>query len=110
MKMDRRNTLKTLVLGGIASGLGLPHACKTEDTDRQDALEQSADEYYGRTPAEAAHDAALRAKTHFTPHELATLTALGHLILPASEHGSIEDADVPGFIEFMAKDVPRFGF
>ena len=33
---------------------------------------------------------------------------MGHLILPPNENGSILDAGVPEFIEFMAKDYPGF--
>ncbi len=105
--MDRRDSLKTLVLGTIGGTLGL-QACKTDGKAAEAEIANAANEFYGRTPQEAAHDKALHAKTFFTAPELATLTALGHLILPASEHGSIEDAGVPAFIEFMAKDVPNF--
>ena len=41
----------------------------------------------------------------FTPHEIETITQLGHLVLPPNKNGSILDA---GVHEFMAKDYPGF--
>ena len=37
---------------------------------------------------------------------MVTLTALANAILPPGPEGGIEEADVPAFIEFMAKDRP----
>ncbi|NBS19461.1 MAG: gluconate 2-dehydrogenase subunit 3 family protein, partial [Flavobacteriia bacterium] len=34
------------------------------------------------------------------------ITRLANLILPPHENGSIEEAEVPGFIEFIVKDIP----
>jgi hypothetical protein len=35
-----------------------------------------------------------------------SITRLANLILPSHDDGSIEEAEVPGFIEFIAKDIP----
>jgi hypothetical protein len=43
----------------------------------------------------------------FTPHEMATITILGDIIIPKDEiSGSASDAKVPDFIEFIVKDMP----
>ena len=54
-----------------------------------------------------AHDNAILAQQFFTAEELALITNLGHF-LPRNEIGDIEKAEVPAFIEFMAKDYPPF--
>ena len=49
----------------------------------------------------------LRAEKFFTPHEMATITVLGDIIIPKDEiSGSASDAKVPDFIEFIVKDMP----
>ncbi len=46
--------------------------------------------------------------TFFTPHEMATITVLADIIIPADEvSGSASDAKVPEFIEFIVKDMPN---
>ena len=46
--------------------------------------------------------------TFFTPHEMATITILGDIIIPKDEvSGSASDAKVPDFIEFIVKDKPE---
>jgi hypothetical protein len=44
----------------------------------------------------------------FEANELDTIKILANLILPPNENGTIEEAGVVEFIEFMAKDVPEF--
>jgi hypothetical protein len=105
--MDRRDSIKTLLAGSIACGF-LLHACVS--SDERKALEKkiAAFNNYGRTPEEAAYDQALFAQTFFTDAELVTLGVLGNLILPPTEHGSIEEAKVLEFIEFIVKDFTSF--
>jgi len=44
----------------------------------------------------------------FTDHELATITILSDIIIPADEvSGSASQAGVPAFIEFIVKDMPQ---
>lgn len=107
--MDRRGSLKSILLGGIAGGLAL-HGCKTE---AEAGLEESTTIYkypykYGRTPEEIELIEELETDQFFNEHELVTIGKLCALILPANEKfGSALEAGVPDFIEFMAKDIPE---
>lgn len=106
--MDRRNSIKSLVLGGVAGGLAL-HGCKTqvEAEKEQEALAKAYN--YGRTPEESALIAELEAEQFFNAHEMDTISVLCALILPANDSfGSATDAGAPDFIEFMVKDYPEF--
>lgn len=103
--MDRRESIKSLLIGSIAGGL-LLESCGPE---RKAALEQSLWKYqYGRTPKEHAHDEKLLKETFLAEDELAMVVVLANLILPPTAEGSIKDANVPEFIEFMMKDYPDF--
>jgi hypothetical protein len=58
-------------------------------------------------PIEIERNKRLNAETFFTPHEMATITILGDIIIPKDDHsGSASDAKVPDFIEFIVKDMP----
>ncbi|WGK63874.1 gluconate 2-dehydrogenase subunit 3 family protein [Croceiramulus getboli] len=107
--MDRRNSIKALVLGTVAGGLAL-HGCKPEGEEAAvEAINIPENELFGRTPEEQEQIAELQAEQFFNDHELETLTVLSDLILPASDTaGSASEAGVPDFIEFMAKDYPPF--
>ena len=105
--MNRRDHLKALLTSTVGGGLGLHVACRTDATEAPPAeIAAEAEEFYGRTPAEALRDERLREATFFRPHELTTLTAVANVILPPGPEGGIEEAQVPEFIEFMAKDRP----
>lgn len=104
--MDRRESLKSIVLGSLAGGLAL-QGCRM-DGEQLDAVSQGAERYFGRTPEELEQIAKLNAETYFNPHEMETLTALAIRILPPVEpHGGPIEAGVPEFMEFMAKDIPE---
>lgn len=107
--MDRRETIKTLVIGGVASGLMLHGCVPAEDKKEVVGAEPKHDgEGYGRTPEEAAHDTELKSKTFFTEHEMATITVLADIIIPEDDtSGSATEAGVPDFIEFIVKDIPQ---
>lgn len=103
--MDRRESLKSLLVGSFAGGL-LLNGCATGEEMEAPALKKQ--EGYGRTPEEKAHDEKLHSQELFSKHELETIAVLADLILPAnSTAGSATDAGVPGFIEFIAKDMPH---
>ena len=106
--MDRRESLKNILLGSVAGGLAL-QGCKPETQAAAEELKTAVDErYFGRTPEEKAQIAKLNAETFFTPHEVETLSVLAERILPPTEeHGGPLEAGVPEFIEFMAKDIPE---
>lgn len=105
--MDRRDTLRTLILGGLA-GSGLLSSCVAEPATAIDAEStQPSFPNYGRTVEELRHDAEMLRKPDLTEHEMATLTILCDIILPADDRsGSAGDAGVPGFIAFIIKDMP----
>tara|TARA_R110002050_G_scaffold116847_2_gene233375 strand:- start:15881 stop:16597 length:717 start_codon:yes stop_codon:yes gene_type:complete len=107
--MDRRKSIKSILLGGVAGGLAL-NGCKPENveiTDENIAL--AAENHFGRTPEEKELIAKLNAEQFLNEHEQQTIKVLCDLILPANEkYGSASDAGVPDFIEFMAKDYPKF--
>ncbi len=109
--MDRRTSLKTFILGALGSGALLTGTSACEKSNQQQSVADagtSNDEGYGRTPAEKERDAKIMAESFFTPAEMATITLLCGLILPADDRsGSAVDAGVPEFIEFMAKDAPQ---
>ncbi len=105
--MDRRESLKSLLVGGVAGGLIL-QGCKVEGTtDTADATDEIPGGGYGRVPEEIERDKRLHAEQFFTEHEMATITILCDIILPADDRsGSASDAGVPDFIEFIVKDMP----
>jgi hypothetical protein len=104
--MDRRESLKSMILGSMAVGLTLESCVKETPPE---VIEAKIWKYtYGRTPKEAAFDEKLMAEQFFEANELENIKTLANLILPPNENGSIEEAGVVGFIEFMAKDVPEF--
>ena len=105
--MNRRESLKTLVLGTVAGGLAAT-GCKPVTAEDTAAIAEAGEKYYGRLPDEVKRDARLHEDQLFTEHELATLTVVANLIMPPCEHGGIVEAKVPEFFEFIAKDIPRF--
>lgn len=101
--MDRRDTIKSLLVGSIAGGLVL-NGCAPADKPEVAQIADVPD--YGRTPKEKERDRELHAEQFFNDHELTTIAVLCDLILPAKgTAGSATDAGVPEFIEFIAKDM-----
>lgn len=107
--MDRRSSLKNILLGSVAGGLAV-HGCTTREA--AEAAEQLVPETgfgYGRLPEEVETLQKLNSETFLNPHELETIEVLSELILPPNEDfGGPLQAGVPEFIEFMAKDYPEF--
>ena len=102
--MDRRDTIKSLLVGGMSGGVILT-ACQPAEETKQGDVSPATGEY-GRTPKEKKRDEELKGETFFSEHELASIAVLCDLILPAtSTAGSATDAGVPEFIEFIAKDM-----
>ncbi|MBO3697098.1 gluconate 2-dehydrogenase subunit 3 family protein [Roseivirga sp. E12] len=103
--MDRRDSLKGLLVGSVAGGL-LVTGCAP------DVAEETTEEVslpgYGRTVPEQEHDNEVLAEIFLNEHELETIAVLCDIILPAkAEIGGAIDAEVPAFIEFIVKDMPR---
>jgi gluconate 2-dehydrogenase gamma chain len=103
--MDRRKSIKALMIGTIGAGV-LVEACKTAD---KKAIAGSADAVLiDRMQEEKDHLAKIAKEANFfSPHEIATITVLGDIIIPKDAvSGSASDAKVPDFIEFIVKDMP----
>lgn len=106
--MDRRKSIKSIILGGVAGGLAV-HGCKPETAAQEEETALNGYGYnYGRTPEEEELIIELNEEQLLNEHEMDTLAVLCALILPANDSfGSATDAGVPDFIEFMAKDIPE---
>jgi len=104
--MDRRKYLKTLAVGSVGAG-ALLQSCapekKVEDT------KPAYTPTYDRNAGELARDQKLMSEKFFDEHEMKTIAILSDIIIPKDEtSGSATDAGVPDFIEFIAKDMPRY--
>lgn len=107
--MDRRNSLKALAVGTLSAGV-LLDACKSKDQAEaaKVAIKEAGTSFtLDRQPEEIEHYNKVTSTTFFTPHELATITILGDIIIPKDDiSGSASEAGVPEFIEFIVKDMP----
>lgn len=106
--MDRRDTLKTLLVGTLGGATLGAAGCKPKEGIDQAKEALNTDlPVYGRLPEEIEHDRKVMAETFLKEHELETVAVLCDIILPATASvGSANDAEVPAFIEFIAKDLP----
>lgn len=106
--MDRREGIKSIILGSLAGSLVI-QGCTPEGKEANGELALTKDDkHFGRTPEEKELIEKLNAEQFFSGHEIATITVLCNLILPpVVNFGGIEEAEVPEFIEFMAKDIPE---
>lgn len=103
--MDRRHSIKALVMGSVGAGV-LIEACTSAD---KKAIAAAADaQLVDRMQEEKDHLASLQAQSEFfTPEEMKTITVLGDIIMPKDEvSGSASAAGVPAFIAFIVKDMP----
>lgn len=106
--MDRRKYLKILGLTTVSSGL-LLDACKETDVKVKTGETDAAALSYDRMEEEKELHKQLLGDTFFTSHEMATISVLADIIIPADEvSGSATQAKVPDFIEFIVKDKPEF--
>lgn len=106
--MNRRENLKLLFTGTLASGLLLTNC------DPKDKVEDFSPRISGGTPGartaeEIAYDQRLLSEVFFTETERKKLDILVNIIMPAGEDSpSATDLEVSDFIEFMMKDYPPF--
>jgi len=113
--MDRRKSIKALLVGTVSAGV-LAEACHPGDKKAMDEKVAPADggnadgaDALNRMKEEKENDKTVLSKTFFTPDEMATITILGDIIIPKDEvSGSASDAKVPGFIEYIVKDMPKY--
>ena len=100
--MDRRDSIKALVLGTVSAGV-LLEACKNKNTtvaevNMDDRMQEEKD-YLVKVKAQP---------NFFDAQEMATITVLADIIMPKDAvSGSASDAKVPEFIEFIVKDMPE---
>ncbi len=105
--MDRRKSLKALLVGTVSTGV-LLDACNTSDKKAPADKPATTGNGINRMKEEAAHEKEITSTTFFTPHEMATITILADIIIPKDDvSGSASDAKVPDFIEFIVKDMPK---
>ncbi len=105
--MDRRETLKSLLLAPLGPGLIASTGCATgsDSASRITWTSLPRSYSYGRTADEQQRDAELFAETYFGDHELVTIAVLCDIILPSDHpNGGAMDAGLPEFVEFMVKD------
>ena len=103
--MDRRESLKSLLLGSVGGGILLTSCSPENETPL--VPQKSEPSGYGRTAEEKLHDQKIYEEVFLNDHELETIAVLCDIILPANaEFGSATDAGVPEFIEFIVKDMP----
>lgn len=104
--MDRRKSIKALLIGTAASGVFV-EACKTADKKVTDASTVSPFLGDDRMQEEKDNYKKVIATTFFTEHEIKTIAVLSDIIIPKDEvSGSATEAKVPDFIEFIIKDMP----
>ena len=102
--MKRRDTLKALSWGSLGMAVLPTTNLVAAPTEPQPFKTTPA-----RVPEEIERDKKLAADKFFTVAELATITALCDIIIPAEgKHGSASKVGVPAFIEFMVKDQPNY--
>lgn len=111
--MDRRKSLKTLLVGTVSTGVILD-ACNTSDKKTPEVTTASPDKKpaagsdINRMKEEETHEKEVNSRTFFSSHEMATITILADIIIPKDDvSGSASDAKVPDFIEFIVKDMPQ---
>lgn len=105
--MDRRENLKVLLTGTVATGYLLTTGCSPEDTKKAQEIIGSFS--YGRTPEETLVNEKLMADTFFTEREKSMVSIIADIIIPKDDvSGSATESGVPDFIEFMMKDYPKF--
>jgi hypothetical protein len=109
--MDRRKSIKTLVVGGFSISL-VAEACKQHENVQVAPSEKDKETIVSglnRMKEEIAAEKKTEAEpVFFTPAEMATITLLGDIIIPRDEvSGNASDAKVPAFIEYIVKDMPQ---
>jgi gluconate 2-dehydrogenase gamma chain len=108
--MDRRKSIKTLVIGGISIG-AIAESCRWHENSPVMPDEKEKDAILSglnRMKEEMAHEKTILGETFFTPEEMMSITILGDIIIPRDDvSGSASDAKVPAFIEFIVKDMPE---
>lgn len=104
--MDRRESLKSLLIGTIGTGaaVSIPGCAPGEQPTEEVVASEPG--HYGRTEEEKLRDLEVLADVFLNEHEIETISILCDLILPPTEgFKSASEAGVPEFIEFIVKDM-----
>jgi gluconate 2-dehydrogenase gamma chain len=109
--MDRRKSIKTLVIGGFSIGV-VAEACKGHENSPAMPAEKDKElivSSLNRMKEEIAFEKKIEAEpAFFTADEMTTITILGDIIIPRDNvSGSASDAKVPDFFEYIVKDMPE---
>jgi gluconate 2-dehydrogenase gamma chain len=107
--MDRRKSIKALVVGTVSTGI-LIEACDTPDKKAAtpDQATATPKANADRMAEEIEYNKKISENKFFTAHELATVGVLSDIIIPKDDiSGSATDAKVPEFIDFMMNDRPE---
>ena len=99
--MDRRESIKNILLGSIGSSVLLESCVTSLD---KEVLDKIWEYQYGRTPEEKERDKKFLNSKFFNVDELKTIEKIANIILPPNEIGNINDAGVVEMFEFIAKD------
>ena len=99
--MDRRESIKNILLGSIGSSVLLESCVSSLD---KEVLDKIWEYQYGRTPEEKERDEKFLNSKFFNENELKTIEKIANIILPPNEIGNINDAGVVEMFEFIAKD------
>ena len=99
--MDRRESIKNILLGSIGSSVLLESCVSSLD---KEVLDKIWEYQYGRTPEEKERDKKFLNSKFFNEDELKTIEKIANIILPPNEIGNINDAGVVEMFEFIAKD------
>lgn len=107
--MDRRDSLKSLLVGSVAGGLLVTGCAPGTEGETPEVVDDKPGlPGYGRNEQEKLHDEKVLADIFLNEHELETIAILCDLILPATATiGGAVEAEVPAFIEFIVKDMPN---
>ncbi len=105
--MDRRKSLKTLLIGGLTVG-AVAEACNQPKKEKVSSKEEPvAADRSVRMPEEIIQDKKIAEEVFFTAAEMAVISVLADIIIPKDDvSGSATDVKVPEFVAFIVNDKP----
>lgn len=102
--MDRRKSIKALVLGTVSTGL-LVDACTTNDVKHPDAKADAFNGVDRMAEEKAMYDKVMQGEAFLTDHEIQSIKVLQDIIIPKDAiSGSASDAKVHEFIAYIVKE------
>jgi len=106
--MDRRESLKALLVGSVSTVV-LADACHPKEKTKDELPNETASgKDVDRMAEEKIYNKEIAEKKFFDESEMLTITLLGDIIIPRDHiSGSASDAKVPEFIEYIVNDMPE---